>query len=421
MGSGFSGCVRQQSPNRSKDGEAIPFNNPSATVRNSNTGFALDLYRTLSENHADGNIFFSPLSISSALAMVYLGAKGNTAEQMAKTLCLDTATDVHSGFQKLSSNINKPSASCQLKLVNCLYGEETFNFFPEFIEATQKFYHAELKAMDFIGAAEESRAQINSWVEKKTDNKIKVMLKPEALSSMTRLVLVNAVYFKAQWISEFHEADTREQTFQVNENEKRQVQMMVQVKKLPYSYISQFKLQILELPYKGEELSMFFLLPADSNYPDQLLELGRVLTPERIHKWTRRQKMGTRTEVQVSIPKFKLQEDYQLNTPLASLGMVDVFDQDRADLSGMSAAMEDEDRLYLSTVAHKAFVEVNERGTEAGASTVADGIMYGLSNKHYFTADHPFIFFIRHNQTQSILFLGRFSSPEEGDREGRSL
>nr|XP_046157881.1 leukocyte elastase inhibitor-like isoform X2 [Oncorhynchus gorbuscha] len=373
MGSGFSGCVRQQSPNKSKDGEAIPFTNPSSTVRNSNTAFALDLYRTLSENHADGNIFFSPLSISSALAMVYLGAKGDTAKQMAK----------------------------------------------EFIEATQKFYHAELKAMDFIGAAEESRAQINSWVEKKTDNKIKVMLKPGTLSSMTRLVLVNAVYFKAQWISEFHEADTMEHTFQVNENEKRQVQMMVQVKKLPYNYIPQFKLQILELPYKGEELSMFFLLPADSNYPDQLLELGRELTPERIHKWTKRQKMGTRTKVQVSIPKFKLQEDYQLNTPLASLGMVDVFDQDRADLSGMSAAMEEE--VYLSNVTHKAFVDVNERGTEAGASTGAEGKMYGFSNMHYFTADHPFIFFIRHNQTQSILFLGRFSSPEEGDSEGRFL
>uniref|UniRef100_A0A8C7NI35 Serpin domain-containing protein n=1 Tax=Oncorhynchus mykiss TaxID=8022 RepID=A0A8C7NI35_ONCMY len=382
--------------------------------------FALGLYRTLSENHADGNIFFSPLSISSALAMVYLGAKGDTAEQMAKvTLCLDTATDVHSEFQKLGSKINKPSASYQLKLVNCLCGEETFNFFPEFIEATQKFYHAELKAMDFIRAAEESRAQINSWVEKKTDSKIKVMLKPGTLSSMTRLVLVNAVYFKAQWISEFHEADTMEHTFQVNENEKRQVQMMVQVKKLPYNDIPQFKLQILELPYKGEELSMFFLLPADSNYPDQLLELERELTPERIHKWTKRQKMGTRTKVQVSIPKFKLQEDYQLNTPLASLGMVDVFDQGRADLSGMSAAMEEE--VYLSTVAHKAFVDVNERGTEAGASTGAEGKMYGFSNMHYFTADHPFIFFIRHNQTQSILFLGRFSSPEEGDREGRFL
>ncbi|CAB1314236.1 unnamed protein product [Coregonus sp. 'balchen'] len=411
MGSGFSGCVRQQSPNRSKDGEAIPFNNPSSTVQSSNTAFALDLYRTLSENHADGNIFFSPLSISSALAMVYLGAKGDTAEQIAKTLCLDTATDVHSDFQNLSSNTNKPSASYQLKLVNCLYGEETFNFFPEFIEATQKFYQSELKAVDFIGAAEESRARINSWVEKKTDNKIKAMLKPEALSSMTRLVLVNAIYFKAQWISEFHEADTMEHTFKVNENEKRQVQMMVQVKKLPYNYISQFNLQILELPYKGEELSMFFLLPAESNDPEQLLN--------RIHKWTRRQNMGTRTKVHISIPKFKLQEDYQLNAPLASLGMVDVFDQDRADLSGMSAAMED--RLYLSTVAHKAFVDVNERGTEAGASTEAKGVSYGISNPHYFTADHPFIFFIRHNQTKAILFLGRFSSPEESDREGRSL
>ncbi|XP_071005883.1 leukocyte elastase inhibitor-like [Oncorhynchus clarkii lewisi] len=265
MGSGFSGCVRQQSPNKSKEGEAIPFSNPSSTVRNSNTAFALGLYRTLSENHADGNIFFSPLSISSALAMVYLGAKGDTAEQMAKQ-----------------------------------------NF----------HYHM--------------------------------------------AVLPNQGATNLLWLHH----------------------------------------------------PLFVILHC-------LTQLERELTPERIHKWTKRQKMGTRTKVQVSIPKFKLQEDYQLNTPLASLGMVDVFDQGRADLSGMSAAMEEE--VYLSTVAHKAFVDVNERGTEAGASTGAEGKMYGFSNMHYFTADHPLIFFIRHNQTQSILFLGRFSSPEEGDREGRFL
>uniref|UniRef100_A0A3Q1G3V5 Serpin family B member 1 n=1 Tax=Acanthochromis polyacanthus TaxID=80966 RepID=A0A3Q1G3V5_9TELE len=234
-----------------------------ATISRSNTVFALELLRTLSHENPSGNIFVSPLSISSAMAMVYLGAKGDTAAQMAQALAFSLDTDVHADFQRLNADINSPSASYILKLANRLYGENTANFLPvsTFLDATQKIYQADLRAVDFIGASETCRAEINSWVEEQTENKIKDLLKPGSVSSMTRLTLVNAIYFKGNWMNRFDEANTQEMPFKVNQNETRPVQMMYQMKKLPYNYIPDHGLQILELPYVDEELSMFILLP----------------------------------------------------------------------------------------------------------------------------------------------------------------
>ncbi|XP_049443908.1 leukocyte elastase inhibitor [Epinephelus fuscoguttatus] len=379
-----------------------------AAISSSNTGFALDLFRTLSQTNPTGNIFVSPLSISSALAMVYLGAKGDTAAQMAKALSFSSGEGVHADFQTLNADINSPSASYILKLANRLYGENTANFLPQFLEATQKYYQADLKAVDFIGAAEACRAEINDWVEEQTENKIKDLLKPGTVSAMTRLALVNAIYFKGNWKSRFDEANTKDMTFKVNQNENRTVQMMYQMKKLPYNYIPELGLQILELPYIDEELSMFILLPEEStDGSDPLLKLEIELTRERLDEWTNRDNMDIHSEIFVHLPKFKLEEDYELNEPLAKLGMTDVFCGAKADLSGMNG----EGGLFLSTVAHKAFVEVNEEGTEAAAAT-AGMVAFCMLREEHFTADHPFLFFIRHNKTKSILFLGRFSSPQ---------
>ncbi|XP_034530120.1 leukocyte elastase inhibitor-like isoform X1 [Notolabrus celidotus] len=381
-----------------------------AAISTSNTDFALDLLRTLSQADPSGNIFVSPLSISSALAMVYLGAKGDTAAQMAKALCFGSGEGVHADFQTLNTDINSPSASYILRLANRLYGESTANFLPKFLEATQKFYQADLKAVDFIGAPEACRGEINSWVEQQTENKIKDLLKPGTVSSMTRLALVNAIYFKGNWKSRFDAADTKEMPFKVNKNESKPVQMMYQMKKLPYNYIPgpDGGLQILELPYVDEELSMFILLPEESaDGSDPLLKLEKDLKREHLDEWTNRENMDVHSEVHVNLPKFKLEEDYELNEPLAKLGMSDVFCAAKADLSGMNG----EGGLFLSTVAHKAFVEVNEEGTEAAAAT-AGIIAFCMLREEHFTADHPFLFFIRHNKTKSILFLGRFTSPQ---------
>ncbi|KAK9519709.1 hypothetical protein VZT92_022419 [Zoarces viviparus] len=379
-----------------------------AAISSSNTHFALELLRTLSQASPTGNIFVSPLSISSALAMVYLGAKGDTAAQMAKALSFSSGEGVHADFQTLNADINSPSASYVLKLANRLYGENTANFLPQFIEATQKHYQADLKAVDFMGAPEACRAEINSWVEQQTENKIKELLKAGTVTPATRLALVNAIYFKGNWRNRFDEKNTKEMPFKVNKNEAKPVQMMYQMKKLPFNYVPELGLQILELPYVDDELSMFILLPEESaDGSDPLLKLENELTRQKLDEWTDRDNMDVQSEILVHLPKFKLEEDYELNEPLAKLGMRDVFCGAKADLSGMNG----EGGLFLSTVAHKAFVEVNEEGTEAAAAT-AGMVSFCMLREEHFTADHPFLFFIRHNKTKSILFLGRFSSPQ---------
>ncbi|KAM4629419.1 leukocyte elastase inhibitor-like isoform 2-T3 [Polymixia lowei] len=379
-----------------------------ATIGSSNTVFALELFRILSQANPNGNVFVSPLSISSAMAMVYLGAKGDTAAQMAKALSFSSHEGIHTDFQTLNADINSPSAKYILKLANRLYGEKTANFLPEFLKSTQKFYHADLKAVDFMGAPEECRAEINSWVEQHTENKIKDLLKPGTVRTMTRLALVNAIYFKGNWLKRFNEANTKEMPFKLNKNESKPVQMMYQMEKLPFNYIPDHGLQILELPYLEQELSMFILLPEEStDGTNPLLKLENELTQEKLDEWTNRDKMDRGSDIFVHLPKFKLEEEYELNEPLAKLGMTDVFCGSKADLSGMNGERE----LFLSTVAHKAFVEVNEEGTEAVAAKV-DLLLWCKSREEHFKADHPFLFFIRHNKTKSILFLGRFSSPQ---------
>ncbi|XP_053286049.1 leukocyte elastase inhibitor isoform X1 [Pleuronectes platessa] len=379
-----------------------------AAISSSNTAFALELFRTLSRANPSGNVLVSPLSISSALAMVYLGARGDTAAQMAQALSFSSGEAVHADFETLIADINSPSASYILKTANRLYGEKTEKFLPRFLEATCKYYQADLKTVDFIGAAEASRAEINTWVEQQTENKIKDLLKQGTVTAMSRLALVNAIYFKGNWMNRFDEANTKEMPFKFNKTESKPVQMMFQMKKLPYNYIPDHALQILELPYVEEELSMFILLPEQStDGSDPLLKLEKELTLERLNEWTDRENMDVQSEVLVHLPKFKLEEDYELNEPLSKLGMTDVFCSSKADLSGMNG----EGGLFLSTVAHKAFVEVNEEGTEAAAAT-AGMISFCMLREEHFTADHPFLFFIRHKKTKSILFFGRFSSPQ---------
>lgn len=377
-----------------------------ASISASNTAFALDLLRTLSESNPAGNIFVSPLSISSALAMVYLGAKGDTAAQMAQALSFRAGEGVHADFQTLNGQINAPSASYILRLANRLYGESTSNFLTEFIESTRKHYQADLKSVDFIGDSEACRAEINTWVEEQTENKIKELLKPGTVSTMTRLALVNAIYFKGNWMNKFDAANTKEMPFHVESDHSKPVQMMYQTKKLFYNYVPDLGLQILGLPYVDEELLMYILLPEDpSAGSNGVHQIESSLTQEKIDEWTDLGNMES-VDVCVHLPKFKMEEDYELNEPLAKMGMADVFCSSKADLSGMNG----EGGLFLSTVAHKAFVEVNEEGTEAAAAT-AGIVSFCMFREEHFTADHPFLFFIKHKASNSILFLGKFMSP----------
>ncbi|XP_032905403.1 leukocyte elastase inhibitor-like isoform X2 [Amblyraja radiata] len=369
-----------------------------------NIQFALDLFKHLDEQNRVGNIFVSPFSISVALALVYLGAKEKTATQMAQMLGFDEVKDVHSEFQKLQTELINPNAKYSLKLANRLYGEKTYTFLPDFLAASLKHYQAGLGAVDFLKAAEAARQEINSWTEEQTAGKIQNVLEKGTVGSDTRLVLVNAIYFKAKWKDTFKKKDSFTGQFKLNQSITKDLEMMQQTGSFLYFHNREFAFKIIELPYVQDELSMIILLPDDNN---GLEILQRSFTLNRLRNWTNPKNMSW-TSVRVTLPKFKLEEKYDLSSILPNLGMVDAFDSMKANFSGMSEGKD----LSVSKVIHQSFVEVNEEGTEAAAATAVTMCLTStMFPPEEFKADHPFLFFIRHAKTQSILFYGRLTSP----------
>ncbi|XP_032105970.1 serpin B6 isoform X1 [Sapajus apella] len=369
-----------------------------------NGTFALNLLKTLGEGNSK-NVFFSPMSMASALAMVYMGAQGNTAVQMAQVLSLNKSGgggDVHQGFQSLLTEVNKPGTQYLLRTANRLFGEKSCDFLSSFRDSCQKFYQAEMEELDFISAAENSRKHINTWVAEKTEGKIAELLSPGTVDSLTKLVLVNAIYFKGNWDKQFPKEDTEERPFKVSKKEKKPVQMMFKKSTFKKTYIGEIFTQILVLPYVGQELNMIIMLPDETT---DLRTVEKEITYEKFIEWTRLDMMDEE-EVEVFLPRFKLEESYDMERVLRNLGMTDAFEVGKADFSGMSKA-----DLFLSKVVHKSFVEVNEEGTEAAAATAAIVMLRCARFTPRFCADHPFLFFIQHSKTNGILFCGRFSSP----------
>ncbi|XP_028618949.1 serpin B9-like isoform X2 [Grammomys surdaster] len=374
-----------------------------------NATFALKLLRVLAENISK-NIFFLPLSISSSLAMILMGAKGTTARQVSQVLSLDKhssigAGDVHQGFQSLLTEVNKTDTRKYIfRMANRLFAENTCEFLPTFKESCLQFYHMEMEQLSFTKAPEESRKNINTWVCKKTKGKIPELLSGASVDSDTRLVLVNALYFKGRWHHKFEIKSTKEMPFKINKDEKRPVKMMCQEDMFKLAYVNEMQVQVLVLPYKGKELNLVVLLPDDG------VELSKVennLTFEKLAAWTKPDYLKT-TKVLVFLPKFKLEEDYDMESILPNLGVVNVFQEGKADLSEMSP----ERGLCVSKFIQKTVVEVNEEGTEATAASADDTVCSAETHQSQtFCADHPFLFFIRHNKTNTILFCGRFSSP----------
>ncbi|XP_055451149.1 serpin B6-like [Psammomys obesus] len=370
-----------------------------------NGTFALNLLKILGEDSSK-NVLFSPLSISSALAMVLLGAKGTTASQMLQALSLDKCScdgggDVHQGFQSLLAEVNKTGMQYLLRTANRLYGEKTLDTRASFKDSCRKFYGAELEELDFKSDTEQSRQHINTWVATKTEDKITKLLSPGTVDSDTLLVLVNAIYFKGNWEKQFNKEDTREMLFKVTDNEEKPVQMMFKKSTFKMVDIEEISTTILMLPYVGNELNMIIMLPEEHV---DLRTVEKEITYEKLNEWTSLDKMDEE-EVEVFLPRFRLEENYDMKDVLCKLGMTDAFEQGTADFSGIAS----KEGLFLSEVIHKSFVEVNEEGTEAAAVTTAN--IGFRSMPHYFCADHPFLFFIQHSETNGIVFCGRFSSP----------
>ncbi|XP_007933678.1 serpin B10 [Orycteropus afer afer] len=386
--------------------------------------FALEFNKKIAETAEGKNIFFSPWGLANSLAMVYLGAKGNTAAQMAQVLHLNQDQDVrscpesekkrkmelsmsneevNSNFQTLISEINKPSNAYILKTANGLYAEKTYSFHKKYIEDMKKYFGAEPQFVNFAETPDQTRKVINSWVTNQTEGKILNLLPENSVEATTKMVLVNALYFKGMWEHQFLVANTTEKPFRVNKTTSKPVQMMSMKEKLLIFHIEEPKANGVQLYYENRDLSLLILLPEDVSGLEQL---ERAITYKKLSEWTRADMMEL-YEVHLHLPKFKLHNNYDLKEVLSQMGMRDAFDQSRADFSGMSSL----NYLYLFNVFHNSFVEINEQGTEAaaGSGSVMD-IRVQLPSLE-FKADHPFLFFIRHNKTESILFYGRFCSP----------
>ncbi|XP_055457216.1 serpin B8 isoform X1 [Psammomys obesus] len=367
-----------------------------------NGSFAISLLKILGEEDKSRNVFFCPLSLSSALAMVYLGAKGNTAAQMSQVLGLSKDEDVHQHFQTLLTEVNKTGTQYLLKSACQLFGEESCDFLSTFKESCQKFYQAGLEELSFVKDTEGCRKHINDWVVEKTEGKISEILSPGAVCPLTKLVLVNAMYFKGKWKAQFDRKYTRGMAFKTNQ-ERKTVQMMFKHAKFKMGHVDEVNVDVLSLPYADEDLSMLILLPDENT---DLAVVEKALTYKKFRAWTNPENM-TESKVQVFIPRLKLEESYDLESSLQSLGMIDAFEETKADFSGMTTKK----NVPVSKVSHKCFVEVNEEGTEAAATTAVIRNARCCRVEPRFCADRPFLFFILHHKTSSILFCGRFSSP----------
>jgi len=370
--------------------------------------FAFDLYSRYKS--LDGNIFFSPYSISTALAMAYEGARGRTAEEMQAVLHFPKDDDVRrSSFARIHNVLNKPGKKYILNTANALWAQNDFKFLDEYFSTVRNYYGGNATNLDFVGESDESRVTINNWVEGQTNDRIKDLIPAGAITDRTRLVLTNAVYFKGSWVLKFETGMTREADFKVSPTQTVKAQMMSQTDK--FNYAETDDLQILEMPYLGNDISMLIILPKEG----KLDSVESSISSEKLNEW---KGMLRQERVMVKVPKFKFDTKYpEMADDLAAMGMPTAFvpptEPSCADFTGMTGNCSPDTCLYISAVIHQAFVEVNEEGTEAAAATAVGG-MVAMSMPPSFIADHPFIFLIQEKTTGTILFLGRMSDPTKG-------
>jgi serpin B len=384
------------------------------TVVAENNAFAFDLYQQL--RGGSGSLFFSPLSISAALAMTYAGAAGATARQMADVFHWALPGDrLHPAFGELIARLLGQSAGASappgdqaskfiFDIANSLWGQSNYQFYDDFLDTLAEDYHAPLVLHDFRHSAEAGRTLINDWVSDKTHDRIKDLLKPGDINGATRLVLVNAIYMKAAWQYQFDEAETRPQTFHLP-GQDLTVEMMHQTNR--YKYAEGDGYQVLELPYAGTSMSMDIFLPSAGAFDAFEQGLSAETTGAILDK--------LRTcEVSLSLPKFKVEQEMELSAVLKALGMTDAFDPDAADFSGIHDSSLDGEYLSIGWVRHKAWIEVKEDGAEAAAATAVGMVAttcvgWNPPPPVPFTADRPFIYVIRDTATGSTLFMGRVS------------
>ncbi len=376
-------------------------------VVNANNRFALELYclsKDDSEND-DSNLFFSPYSISTALAMTYEGAKGQTAEEMQSVFHFPKDAELRrNAISQIADEINKGDKEYKLSTANALWAQKDFAFRKDYLEVVENYYGGVARNLDFKADTEGSRLTINGWVEDQTNDKIKDLIPAGVLNRGTRLVLTNAIYFKGEWVKTFDKSATKDRDFTISRFNKVPVPMMRQSgRDSTFNYAETEDLQLLELPYAGDDISMLMILPKD--------DLGSIegsLTIQQLSEW---RESLTEQRVDIFIPRFKFETKTFMKKTLSKMGMPTAF-SNSADFTGMEE--ESRENWKIDEVIHQAFVDVNEEGTEAAAATA---IVFGPTSMPppvpVFMADHPFIFIIQQKETGNILFMGRVSDPRE--------
>ena len=377
-----------------------------AMLIDGNSAFAFDLYQALSEK--DGNLFYSPHSISLAMAMAYAGARGETEQQMSDTLRFNLPQDrLHPALNGLDSELGKRGQGAQgkdskgfrLNIVNAIWGQKDYSFQPAFLDVLAGNYGAGLRILDFIKETEKSRVTINQWVSDQTEGRIEDLIPQGTIDELTRLVLTNAVYFNAAWQHQFGKNATADGQFHLLDGRQVTVPMMRQQESFGYTKGEGY--QAIELPYDGNELSMVVLLPDAGQFATfeeglQAQQVGEIISGLQ------------RSRVDLTMPRFEFDSEFSLKDSLAGLGMPIAFTEN-ADFSGMTGKRE----LLISAVIHKAFVSVDETGTEAAAATA---VIVGVTSAPIeppvkVTLDRPFIFLIRDIETGAIIFIGRVLNP----------
>jgi len=369
----------------------------------SSNAFGFDLYHKFKGEA--GNLFFSPYSISTVLTMAFEGAKGKTAEEMQAVLHLPRDKHrIRYDFKKIYDELIKGDRPYKLTSVNALWAQEGYPFASEYINNIKKYYDGQATNLNFQTETENSRVTINIWVENKTNEKIRNLIPKGLLSTMTRLVLTNAIYFKADWSLKFNAENTREGRFRLASGEDITTKMMHRTD--DYTYGETENLQILEMNYLGNDLSMLIILPKENN----MSKMENIFDKENLNAWKGAMEY---VKVRVTLPKFRCETKYFMAKDLKEMGMPTAFKYPGADFTTMSPS----DELYIDEVIHQAFIEVAEYGTEAAAAT-AVVMMAGAAppqdqpkQPKTFNADHPFIFIIQQKVSGSILFLGRMNDP----------
>jgi len=364
-------------------------------VVDSNNKFAFDIYEEMEDK--EGNVFYSPYSISSALAMTYEGARGNTAEEMKSVFYFPESEVLRPNFAAIYTELNSEDKSYELRTGNALWAQKGYHFLDDYFSTVESRYGGKAVNLDFVGENEKSKETINTFIEEQTNGKIKDII--SELSINTRLVLTNAIYFKGNWEKQFDKDDTLEKDFYADDGNVK-VDMMAQTE--DFNYAETDELQILEMDYEDEELSMIVLLPKE-NY-----SLGDIeIDYESVENY---KSQLVEKEVKVSFPKFEFDAKYQLVETLKKMGMPEAF-SGGADFSGMTGSKD----LFIAQVIHQAYVKVDEEGTEAAAATVVVMEIMAIdpSRQTVFNADHPFVFLIQEKATGNILFIGKVVNPSE--------